>query len=293
VLNQAVLVTFLGTLLLIPRLLQAPMMLAGADKWMWMVAALALLFAVTCMSLNMRRAVADSLGKPGPLARWLEPRLPKVLYQPRYILTLVVGNILIAVYFGSVWMWRHITEVTANEHAILKASFGFAAILSLLLSGLGGFVHKFRIRQSGASLWPLVLAMITILSAGTSVGLFHVFTSVLLFLYHSKWAVWHAEVWGPVLLLAVLVVPGTLQVGLMGVDYPDAGREWLSRFRAACSLFSMYWVMLMSATIYGPFFVLKVMRWSAHGYKVWISGLTLGWVITTLASLAAGRSNET
>jgi len=293
VLNQAVLVTFLGTLLLVPRLMLAPMMLAGADRWMWMVAAFALLFAVTCMSLNMRKAVADSLGKPGPLARWLEPRLPKALYHPRYILTLVVGNILVAVYFGSVWMWRHIPEVSGNEPAILKVSFGFAAILSLLLSGLGGFVHKFRIRQSGASLWPLVLAMITILSAGTSVALFHAFTSILLFLYRSNWAVWHAEVWGPVLLLAVLVVPGTLQVGLMGVDYPDAGREWLSRFRAACSIFSMYWVILMSATIYGPYLVLKVMRWSVHGYKAWISGLTLGWVITTLAGLAAGRSNET
>jgi len=293
VLNQAVLITFLGTMLLVPRLLQAPMMLSGADQWMWMVAALALLFAVTCMSLNMRKAVEDSLGKPGPLALWLEARLPKALYHPHYIVLLVVGNILVAVYFGSVWMWRHIPEVADNERTILTAAFGFAAILSLLLSGLGGFVHKFRIRQSGANLWPVVLAMITLLSAMTSVGLFHVFTSVLLFLYHSNWAVWHAEVWGPVLLLAVLVVPGTLQVGLMGVDYPDAGREWLSRFRAVCSIFSLYWVMLMSATIYGPFLVLKVMRWSAHGYKAWISGLTLGWVITTVAGLVAGRSNET
>ena len=293
VLNQAVLIAFLGTVLLIPRLLQAPLMIAGTDQWMWQLAAFALVFAVVCMSLNMRKAVADSLGPPGPLARWLDPKLPMALYQPRYIVALVVGNILLAVYLGSVWLWRHIVEVALDEKTILSRALIFAAILSLLLSGLGGFVHKFRTRQSGATLWPIVLLLITLLSAGTSVGLFHFYVSIMLDLYHAKWAVWHAEVWGPVLMLAVLVVPGTLQVGLMGVDYPDAGREWLSRFRAVCSIFSVYWVLLTSATIFGPYLVLSVTKWSLQGYRVWVSGLTLGWVVTTVAGLFAGRSNRT
>lgn len=293
VLNQAVLISFLGTMLLIPRLLQAPLMVEGADQWMWRLAAVALVFAVLCMSLNMRKAVADSLGPPGRLARWLDPKLPMALYQPRYILALVVGNILLAVYLGSVWMWRHIVEIDSNERALLAKALIFAAILSLLLSGLGGFVHKFRTRQSGARLWPIVLLLITLLSAGTSVGLFHLYISILLSMYRAGWEVWHAEVWGPVLLLAVLVVPGTLQVGLMGVDYPDAGREWLSRFRAVCSIFSVYWVLLTSSTIFGPYLVLKMTQWSLHGFSVWISGLTLGWVATTVAGLFAGRSKQT
>lgn len=293
VLNQAVLISFLSTILLLPRLLLAPLMVAGSDRWMWQLAAVELVFAVTCMSLNMRKAVADSLGPPGRLARWLDPKLPMAIYQPRYILALVVGNILLSVYFGSVWIWRHIVEVDKYEAAILARALVFAAILSLLLSGLGGFVHKFRTRQSGARLWPVVLLLITLLSAGASVGLFHLYISILLAMYHAGWAVWHVEVWGPVLLLAVLVVPGTLQVGLMGVDYPDAGREWLSRFRAVCSIFSVYWVLLTSAAIFGPYLVLKVSLWSMHGFKVWISGLTLGWVVTTIAGLSAGRSQHT
>ena len=293
VLNQAIIIAVLGTLLLVPRLLLFPMKIAMPDQWMAWVAAITLFVAVLCMSLNMRNAVAATLGTPGRISRWLDARLPEYFYDPGWVQALVIFNMLAAVYFGSLWTWRHLSLL---EHPTLRVWFyalGFAAFLSLLLSVIGGFVHRFRGRQTGSQWWWVVLLMVTVLTAGATLGLLHLYLMVMLHLQGSPTGVWHAEIWGPIMLLTVLVIPGTLQVGLMGVDFPDPGREWMSRYRAVCTIYATYWIALLSAVIYGPLFILKIACWSLKGYKVWISGLTLGWVITTVSGLVAGNSKVT
>jgi uncharacterized membrane protein len=85
------------------------------------------------------------------------------------------------------------------------------------------------------------------------------------------------------------VVPGLLQVGLMGVDFPDSGREWLSRFRAVCNVYSIYWIAVFAAAIYGPFAVF----WLYNKAKIALSTITLGWLITTISGLRAGKSRKT
>ena len=291
--NQATLVAVLGTILMIPRLLAFPMQCIMPDWWMLLIAGIALLVAVFCMSLNMRNAVRATLGPPGWLARRLAPMAPNGIYDAGSIQVLVVGNMLLAVYCGSLWMSRHIAwlaNMTWSAQIIILLA---AAGLSLLLSGLGGFVHQFRLRQSGAGWWPLVLLMITLLVSGGTLGLLHLYILGMAGLQSLAGGPWHATVWGPIMLLGVLVIPGTLQVGLMGVDFPDPGREWLSRFRAVCSVNAIYWITLMSVGIYGPWLVLKLADWSRKGFKLWISGLTLGWVFTTIGSLVAGTSKKT
>jgi hypothetical protein len=296
VLNQAILIAVLGSLLLIPRLLIFPMRIAMEhDRWMWLAAGLALLLAVIFIALNMRNAVAGALGHRVKLGQWLDSHLPDWVYEAAWIQVLVIGAMLTAVYCGSVWLWRNLTYVDKRIHTLSIIAFICAAVLSLLLSGLGGFVEKFRGRQSGNTwfLLFLVLVMITVLSAGASLALLRLYIVALRALSGSPQGAWHAEVFGPVMLLAVLVVPGTLQVGLMGVDFPDAGREWLSRFRAVCSVYTTYWIALMGAAIYGPLLILSLARWSQAAFKVWISGLTIGWVFTTISGLAAGNSKRT
>ena len=290
ILNQAILVSILGTILLVPRLLVFPMKYSMPDLWMLWIAGVTLVVAVFCMSLNMRHAVSATLGPPGRFAQWLLPLVPDWVYDAGSIQVLVVGNMLLAVYCGSLWMWRNLALLEPMSRPVLISILVAAAGLSLLLSGLGGFVHQFRIRQAGARWWPLVLLMITLLVSGATLGLLRLYILVLAALQGLCGNVWHAVVWGPIMLLAVLIIPGTLQVGLMGVDFPDPGREWLSRFRAVCSVNAVYWIGLTGVGIYGPLLVLSV----AHAAKVWISGgLTLGWVITTIGGIFAGNSKKT
>jgi hypothetical protein len=293
VLNQAIIIAVLGTLLLVPRLLLFPMKIAMPDQWMAWLAAIALFVAVLCMSLNMRNAVAATLGTPGRVSRWLEARLPDCFYNPGWVQALVVFNMLVAVYLGSLWTWRHFALLEGHKGKVSLVALGSAAVLSLLLSVIGGFVHRFRGRQAGSQWWWVVLIMVTVLTAGATVGLLHLYLMVMQHLQASAAGVFHAEIWGPIMLLTVLVIPATLQVGLMGVDFPDPGREWLSRYRAVCTIYAIYWIALLSAVIYGPLWMLKIAFWSINGYKVWISGLTLGWVITTISGLVAGNSQET
>jgi hypothetical protein len=296
-LNQGVLVAFLGALLLLPRLLVYPDHYIEAGTWMVKLSAVLLLVAVLCMSINLRKAVAASLGPPGRISKFVGaklPILPNAFYKPGWIQVLVIGNILLAVYFASLWSWGNISKL--DSWSVLTYAFCFAAILSLLLSVVGGFVHQFRNRQSGGGYWLVVLILVTVLSAGASVGLLHIYVLILQRIATDSFGtfgVWQAEMWGPVMLLAVLVVPGTLQVGLMGVDYSDSGREWLSRFRAVCSVYATYWLLLMGAAIYGPLFVLHAEEWTVRGLRAWLPTLTIGWIITTITGLAAGRSSRT
>jgi Patatin-like phospholipase len=294
VLNQATILAVLGTALLLPRLLIFPVVIKMPhDNWMGWVAATALLLAVVFMSLNMRNALARTVSNPGKVSRWVNSRVPHWLYETLWVQVLVVVEILLAVYLGSLWIWRHLTQLETKTGHVSLAALVCAAFLSCLLSWLGGFVQRFRHRQSGSEWWWLVLALVTVLTAGASMGLLRLYLIVMQWLQASPAGAWHAEVWGPILLLTVLVIPTTLQVGLMGVDFPDPGREWLSRFRAVCSIYATYWIALMSAAIYGPLLILKLTAWSVKGYKVWISGLTLGWVVTTIGGLVAGNSKVT
>ena len=46
---------------------------------------------------------------------------------------------------------------------------------------------------------------------------------------------WHVLAWGPPFILVALSAGITLLLGLMGADYPDAAREWVSRLGARYS----------------------------------------------------------
>ncbi|HEY1580366.1 MAG TPA: patatin-like phospholipase family protein [Terracidiphilus sp.] len=295
ILNQLVLIAFLGTLLLIPRLLSFALLAQFEGAWMGLLSAALLFVGVLFMSINMRKAVSESIGPRGGVARYLSSRVPPALYEPKWIQLLVILPILLSVYFASVWFWANITEL--DENRVLVYATLFSAFLSLLLSGIGGFVYQFRYRRSGSDLWWLklffILLLITAMSAGSAALLLHFYVTTLRWIHDSCSGIWTAEIWSPVVLLAVLVIPGTLQVGLMGVDYPDAGREWLSRFRAVCSVYSTYWIFLMLAGVYGPLFTLTVAGWTVKGFRAWLPTLTIGWISTTIAGLLAGSSSRT
>lgn len=292
-LNQLILIATLGALLLIPRLLLYPLAIDMKHDWgMWLCAALALVTAVIFMSKNMMNAVADAPGLRTDSTAEPPPGNERK-YTPQFIRRWIVGIMLLAVYLGSVWFWRHICKLDHYKGWVTFIGGVSAGILSFLLSYLGGFVTKYKARQTGASTWGFALAGITLLSAGTTVGLLQGYLLIMRHLVSLPSGVWQAAIWGPVLLLAVLMIPGTIQVGLMGVDYPDPGREWLSRFRALCSIYSIAWIGFLSAAIYGPFIVLKLSSLSVHAFQAWISTLTLGWVITTISGLSAGSSKRT
>ena len=300
ILNQAVLFAVFATILLVPRFLAFPLSKGFCD-WhgdlTFLVIATALLFfAVLFMAIDLNAATeirdAESPAPPAvPPTEGAGTRSGAAQLVPWFAVVLM----LLAVYCGSVWMWRSGTvphQLGKHWDTRDYLAVGLFAFLSLLLSLVGGFWRCYQTRLIGRNygLSVLVLIMVTALSAMTSFELLRIYAEIMVWLRgKDSLGLWNAALWGPVLLLTVLVIPGILQVGLMGVDFPDSGREWISRFRAVCSVYTVYWIVLFSAAIYGPLLAF----WLYRETKIGLSTITLGWLVTTIAGLRAGKSRKT
>lgn len=86
--------------------------------------------------------------------------------------------------------------------------------------------------------------------------------------------------------LGVTIVFVSIEIagGLIGNLVDESVREWFARLRAWSFLFGIVWLALTACSLIGP----GIVRWlfnARFGKPVW-----LGWVITTLASVIAGKS---
>src|SRR5579872_3913944 len=87
------------------------------------------------------------------------------------------------------------------------------------------------------------------------------------------------------MLMAVFSLAAVLHLGLMGIAFPDSGREWWSRLGAWLGIYMLGWAALVTVAIYGPLII-------ALGVKA-LAGVSLAWIATTVGGLLAGRSSET
>ncbi len=101
--------------------------------------------------------------------------------------------------------------------------------------------------------------------------------------------VWHTIAWGPPLLALAMLTGAALHIGLMGVDYEDNAREWLSRMGAHAFIFALGWAGLFAISVFGPYWI------TALGVYSWapLAGLGGGWILTSLAGVMAGSSSKT
>ena len=80
-----------------------------------------------------------------------------------------------------------------------------------------------------------------------------------------------------------------LLVGLMGVDFPDFAREWLSRVGAFLAIAAIAWAGLYAVMIFGPYW----MAWLTVHYGKTALGLAAGWLLTTITGVLSGNSDKT
>ena len=126
-------------------------------------------------------------------------------------------------------------------------------MLFIALQWVGGFRLCYRARHHGASGWPYLIGIPLVCAA---------FTATLL------WAVWQLTgtwddpdvewlriAFGPPLILVVWMFGITLQIGLMGSDFPDAAREWLARLGASVSIGMAGWIGLFVLAVFGPYWL--------------------------------------
>ena len=168
-------------------------------------------------------------------------------------------------------------------------------VLHAALQAQGRFVSCYRARRKSTGVLSFIIpwlqiAWMSMASAGVSVFLIH-----LVVIQSQHWAMatggsYFISAWAPPLYLLSVVVGVGLQIGLMGKDFPDSGREWLVRVAAQLLVIAGGWAALFAVAIFAP---LGVVTLSNAGYNYIVASGGLAWVATTIMSLIAAKSQRT
>ncbi|MCC6862899.1 MAG: patatin-like phospholipase family protein [Bryobacterales bacterium] len=104
-------------------------------------------------------------------------------------------------------------------------------------------------------------------------------------------SLWHVTSWGVPAGIAAVTLATVLVVGLLGKDLSDERREWLSRVGAYLGIYTVGWSVLFGIAVYGPYLLARAA--DAIGGSWAASGLSAGWLLTTIGGLLAGRDPGT
>ena len=160
-------------------------------------------------------------------------------------------------------------------------------LLFFLLQIRGGFLTCYRSRRDragGAVFWAF---LISLACTGVTAGLL-----IAVLRWMSGWqgleAPWGVLAWGPGLVIAALSTGVILLLGLMGADYPDAAREWISRLGAQLSIWTTAWAALFAVGIYAPLWVATLF---ATWWKTSVAGVA-GWAAASAGGIFSANSGK-
>lgn len=276
-LNQAVLVLALSAVLLTPRVMMwltqlaalHPACLRGRS---YVVSLFFLAVAILFAALNFCW-----------LARPDSSRRPPWYTRQGPIVGVIVVPLLLAGWSGAVWLWFHPWGL---EHFDRFLVFG-AVIYAVMWLGAAITLPP---EKEKALPWgrrhPSISAVFwAIFAGGAGGGLFWVLAKIF-----AAWKCWPGNIWhmisfGPPLAVVALLLVAALHIGLMERSFPDERREWCGRLGGWLLILALGWVAIFAIAIYSPLGVIRL--------KGWVKGVSLAWVLSTLAGIVGGKSPKT
>ncbi len=300
-LNQVILILFLGAVVLIPWLLGATMhalsLVSCVEEYGAMVAlllaTLLLLWAVAWSSAQTARssipAKKDPAGRPKDVG---VRETAQGADQKRATLFVALPLFLSgALTVFAFWLWPSLAEQSLWLWALVGA-------VMYSLAHLMGLVVRISVirasKQTGRKLtWPQMIGIpLTAFFAGIVGGLLAALCHSAISQW-SSWGAgwggpWHAIAWGPPLLVTAFLLVATLHIGLLKLLIGPEEQEWWGRLGGLLLLGIIGWAALFSLAIFAPYLVTL---WS-----VWVKtkiALVLGWIGTTVLGLLSGKSAKT
>jgi patatin-like phospholipase len=272
-LNQAILVSFLGALLLFPWALGSAFALgpyAESQAMALCVTAGALVaLAVGCAVLNTSTCRG---GKP------------KKFSQQKWVLITVVLPLFAGAFLLNYSIWR--------TPALWTPEFSTVAGAAVYVLGhlLGWVTAKIVCRQEPASV-PTFLNVLWALPAGIFAG-YEVYGLSRLASYwnsiSSEIGLWHAASWGAPLVVVAFLLAGTLHTGLAKFALSFEIHEWWARLGGWLMLWSLFWSALFGVAIFAPW---GVEKFEAYVWTKRIAILT--WLIHSSYGALSGWSKKT
>jgi hypothetical protein len=278
ILNQAILISAIAAVLLVPRFASWPFYSVDADDtWLKLLSPAGLVCAMVFIAMNLWRLESNGAGA----------RLPYYARQGG-IQVLIVWPVLAATYLFSLALWQYAESLSAPPSladfaAVWWPPVATFAVLLLLVGFCGVFRRSVKTGKTPAAAGLVLLASLVPAACG---GMMFWGLGVL-FAYTKSFpgALWHALAWGPPVLIGVFSLTAVLHLGLMGINFPDSGREWWSRLGAWLCIYMLGWAGLVTVVIYGPLIL-------ALSFRA-LAGVSAAWIATTVGGILAGRSSST
>jgi hypothetical protein len=180
--------------------------------------------------------------------------------------------------------------------AITATSFSAAVVLFVFLS-------IFWTTRGFNSCWPKLryaIGSLFLALAGSGVAAFGVFWALgrLLKTFTDMEGFWHTVAFGTPLTLAAFALVVVVQLGLLGINFPDERREWWSRLRAWTLIYSAAWTGLFLLAIYPPVWARHLAEavgsWGGPGaVALWVLSTAAGVKTGSIAAAAEKKSRET
>ncbi len=306
-LNQVIVLAVLTLLLLLPRaILDAISLTEGTrwNEWIWAVSGGLLLLAFLVIFNNM--SSLDS--REAPALTWLT--------EQKWILRLVCGPLFLVAILAALLPVREFraTDLPFGRTAMWGG--GIYAVLWIAVSVVAvGFnwwnkwraekdANKVNAKQEAGiadskkvpdtsrlvsvwrSLWNLMITSLGAAGAGALAGWLYAFLS------EGRWCWNYPKVLtvGAPLVLGIFLLAGTLHIGLMGTVFHDSAREWWGRVGGWLLLWGIVWMAFFWVALYFPDFIQNDKVVSAARKAIAAKYLTPAWILTTLASVMAGKS---
>jgi len=104
---------------------------------------------------------------------------------------------------------------------------------------------------------------------------------------------WHVLTFGTPVFVLIMLLAGTLHIGLMGRQMSDAHREWWARLGGWLIVYSMGWLFLFLVALYSPYGVERIIdHFHNHRGAIKVTGIS-AWVFSTAYGVLFGKSGVT
>ncbi|MGO9403378.1 MAG: patatin-like phospholipase family protein [Terriglobales bacterium] len=293
ILNQVILILLLLSVLLLPRaLVYLPNRLEALENFTQhalpaqgtalVLAFLLVASAVTFMGLNLL---------------WVDPRTTKKCpwYAKQWAIQLVIViPLIVSAALVSYGIGYYLDYGILDDPLWDPPALGMILYLGLWA---GAFLMRRLVRAkrviSGTSGPSAGLVLITAAVTGALVGYF--FIPFGKFLSPpppplDDYFNWHIFAFGTPCFVLIMLLAGTLHIGLMGRGMSDGHREWWARLAGWLMIYSTCWLTLFLMAVYIPVGLARL--WAAHVPKIFTTG-TLLWLVSTVYGVLFGKSPDT
>ena len=287
-LNQLILIPLIASILLVPHIAgRLTHWASGLVRLPWYLAPLAscvlILVALSVIAINMYHLTGVN-SRRGIHFRWYAKQV--------WILGLVATPLLLAAWIASGWLWHEAPKWFYCGHlpfwewvvagiAVFGVLWSVASLLNLPTHGPAAPHWS----TEGAWFWSIIFSFIS-----GSVGgiLLWVLTKEVFLkaVKHPVSGLWHAVSFGTPLVILIFLLVGALQIGLIGLYFPDPRREWWGRLGGYLLIMSIVWVASFAISIYSPLGLMLAKSWAKRT-------LGIGWLISTLTGIFGGKSSKT